>query len=196
LCSASASHICIDEMRASACEDAGGRSMHEVVVRHGTHADAAAIHALYAEVARTPGDLAREFDEVTPAYVEDFTKRSLADGILVVAELADIPGLAAELHAYRNGLRNFSHVLGSLTVAVHPSAQGHGIGRRPFDHLIAEVRSTRPGITRIELIAQESNQRAIGLYESIGFRREGRFEGGIRHPAGGLEADIPMAWLC
>jgi putative acetyltransferase len=47
----------------------------------------------------------------------------------------------------------------------------------------------------VELIARESNARAIGLYESLGFRREGRLEGRVRRPDGVVEADIPMAWV-
>ena len=169
--------------------------MGAVVVRRGVRADTAAIHALYTDVARIPGGLAREPDEITQSYIEEFVAHSLADGLLFVAELAGMQGLAGELHAYRNGLRKFSHVLGSLTIAVHPLAQGRGIGRRLFDQLLSDVRSDRPEISRIELAAQESNQRAIALYESVGFRREGRFERGIRGPAGDAEADIPMSWL-
>jgi putative acetyltransferase len=94
----------------------------------------------------------------------------------------------------RHGLRNFSPVLGSLSVAAHPLAQGLGVGRRLFDRLLSDVRSTQSDITSIERVSQENNQRAIALYESVGFRREGRFEGDIRSPAGGVEADIPTAW--
>jgi putative acetyltransferase len=86
-------------------------------------------------------------------------------------------------------------VLGNLTVAVSPAAQGRGIGRRLFERLLTEVRLHWPHIQRVELVTQESNQRAQRLYESLGFVREGRMERRIRSPHGGVEADIPMAWL-
>ncbi|MEO8672759.1 MAG: N-acetyltransferase [Tahibacter sp.] len=152
--------------------------MPDIVIRTGTLADRGAVQALYRDVAATRGGLARHVDEITEGYVRDFVEHSLADGIFLIAERATPRALVGELHAYRNGLRNFSHVLGNLTVAVHPSAQGLGIGRRLFGMLLEQVHTHHPEIGRIELVAQESNVRAIALYESLGFRREGRFEAG------------------
>lgn len=166
-----------------------------VSIRAGRASDAAAIRKLLVTVASSDGNLARAADEMTEEYVDDFVSASLADGVLLVAELAGISGIAGELHAYRNGIRRFAHVLGGLTVAVHPEAQGRGIGRRLFEVLLDDVRRNRPMIERIELITSESNVRARKLYESLGFRQQGRFERGILSPRGELEADIPMAWL-
>jgi ribosomal protein S18 acetylase RimI-like enzyme len=164
-------------------------------IRTGRPSDAGAIRDLYIAVAQSSGNLARSADEITDDYVSTFVTRSLADGILLVAEIPELPGIAGELHAYRNGLKRFSHVLGGLTVAVHPEAQGRGIGRRLFESMLAEVQAERPLINRIELITSESNVRARKLYESLGFRAEGRFEGAILSPQGVVESDIPMAWL-
>ena len=164
-------------------------------IRAGRSEDAPAIRALYQAVGATPGGIARSPDEVTPEYVDGFVTQSLARGVILVAELEGMPGLAAELHAYRSELRIFSHVLGELTVAVHPAAQGQGLGRQLFDALLELVRRDHPGITRVELITSESNHRALRLYEGVGFRREGRLAGRIRNPDGTLDADIPLAWF-
>jgi len=164
-------------------------------LRHGRREDASAIRQLYKAVAATPGGIARAPAEVTTDYVNDFVSHSLDRGILIVAELPGLSGLAGELHTYRSDLRVFNHVLGDLTVAVHPAAQGQGIGRALFVRLLEAVTRDHADVTRVELITYESNVRALKLYESLGFRREGRLEGRIRSPAGGLEADIPMAWL-
>jgi ribosomal protein S18 acetylase RimI-like enzyme len=166
-----------------------------VTIRAGRSSDTDAIQELYQTVARVSGGLAHDPDEISAAYIRGFVDRSLADGVLLVAEVAGRPGLAGELHTYTNGLRRFNHVLSSLTVAVHPETQGRGIGRRLFEALLAEVRVHRPAITRIELFTQESNTRAQQLYRSVGFRHQGRFEEGIRNANGGLETDLPMAWL-
>jgi len=163
-------------------------------LRPGRREDAPAIQLLYQTVAATPGGIARDPGEVTSDYVDEFVSWSLERGLLLVAELPGLVGLAAELHAYRSELRVFAHVLGDLTVAVHPNAQGRGIGRQLFTRLLDEVANNHSDITRVELVTQESNVRALQLYESVGFRREGRLEGRIRGPTGGVEADIPMAW--
>lgn len=165
-----------------------------VSLRPGRREDAPAIQLLYQAVAATPGGIARTPAEVTRDYVDGFVSRSLQRGFLIVAEIPGLPGLAAELHAYRSELQVFAHVLGDLTVAVHPKAQGQGLGRRLFTQLLDEVARDHPDILRVELVAQESNFRALQLYESVGFHREGRLEGRIRNAGGDVEADIPMAW--
>ncbi|MGH7678086.1 MAG: GNAT family N-acetyltransferase [Gemmatimonadaceae bacterium] len=164
-------------------------------VRAGRGEDAPAIRALYQAVGATPGGIARRPDEVTTDYVNDFVAHSLARGIIIVAEFPDSTRLAAELHAYRSDLQVLKHVMGDLTIAVHPDAQGQGLGRRMFVELLDEVKSKHPDVTRVELITQESNTRAQRLYESVGFRREGWLPGRIVGPSGQKEADIPMAWL-
>jgi len=105
-----------------------------------------------------------------------------------------LPGVAGELHAYRSELRIFRHVLGELTVAVHPLAQGQGIGRKLFERLLDVVTREHPDILRVELITQETNHRALHLYEGVGFVREGRLAGRIMDHDGRLDADIPLAW--
>ena len=164
-------------------------------LRHGRRDDIPAILALYRTVAATPGGIARAPGEVTSEYVERFVSESLDRGIILVAELEGLPGLAGEVHAYRSELGIFRHVLGELTVAVHPAAQGRGIGRKLFERLLDLVTREHPDITRVELITQETNQRALRLYEGVGFMREGRLAGRICGPDGKLDADIPLAWL-
>src|SRR5688572_23211388 len=164
------------------------------ILRPATLADADAIFELYCAVAALPGGLAREKDEITGDYVRHFLRHALEDGLCLVAEGAG-PGLVGEIHAYSRGIRAFGHVLGDLTVAVHPQVQGRGIGRALFERLKHEIDARFPHIARVELIARESNAHALRLYESLGFRREGRFEARVRSVGGGLEADIPMAWI-
>jgi putative acetyltransferase len=164
-------------------------------IRTGRAEDTLAIRALYQAVAATPGGIARSPAEVTLEYVDGFVSRSLSRGVILVAEQDGVPGLAAELHTYRSELRIFNHVLGELTVAVHPAAQGQGLGRQLFVRLLDIVTREHPDVSRVELITQESNHRALRLYEGLGFRREGWLEGRIRNPDGTLDADIPLAWL-
>jgi ribosomal protein S18 acetylase RimI-like enzyme len=50
-------------------------------------------------------------------------------------------------------------------------------------------------ILRVELIARESNDKAIQFYKSMGFEIEGCFRNRIDGNLGCLENDIPMGWL-
>lgn len=155
--------------------------------------DAPAVLELYRQVAAIPGGLARLVDEVTPDYIAHALTRAAQGGLGLVARRG--PVVVAEIHAATSPLGCFAHVLGDLTIAVHPDTQGEGIGATLFGRFMAIVESEMPHIHRVELIARESNRGAIRLYERLGFRAEGRMEQRIRNPDGTLEADIPMAWI-
>ena len=164
-------------------------------IRPGRASDATAIRELYRAVAAVPGGIARSPDEITADYVEHFVSASLDRGIIVVTEFPGSKRLAGEIHAYRSDVAAFRHVLGDLTIAVHPDAQGQGIGRRMFTQLLDEVRRDHHDVTRVELVTAESNIRAQRLYESLGFQREGRMERRYRTGEDRYETDIPMALL-
>uniref|UniRef100_A0A366I5L0 [Ribosomal protein bS18]-alanine N-acetyltransferase n=1 Tax=Brenneria salicis ATCC 15712 = DSM 30166 TaxID=714314 RepID=A0A366I5L0_9GAMM len=54
-----------------------------------------------------------------------------------------------------------------FNIAVHPDFQRQGFGRTLLDHLIQEME--KRGILTLWLEVRASNQRAIALYESLGF---------------------------
>ncbi len=57
---------------------------------------------------------------------------------------------------------------GEITnVAVAPGEQGAGIGRRMMEYLLAQAQDA--GISRVVLEVRVSNERAIHLYEGLGF---------------------------
>ena len=165
----------------------------EISIRRSTPSDIEGIVALYQATGTAGGGLARSPDEVSRDFVSGFLHKALNGGVALVA--VDTSGLIlGEIHASPLGPRSFAHVLGDLTIAVHPSWQGRGVGRRVFAELLEIVRSEMPHILRVELVTQESNQRALSMYESLGFNREGRMKNRIRARDGSLDADIPMAW--
>ena len=165
-----------------------------IAVRQTQPDDVDAVLGLYRAVARTPGGLARLEPEIGRDVIESFVTRSIDGGAGLVA-VTDTNDVVGEIHALSPGIFCFAHVLTELTIAVNPDAQSRGIGRRLFESLMAEVSQRRPDITRVELIARESNRRALHFYESLGFVREGNLEQRIRNPDGSLESDVPMAWL-
>jgi len=166
--------------------------MNDFSVSNAALEDASAIRDLYRAVAANEGGLARTADEISLEYVENFVSKAVASGIIVVARKGG--KIIGEIHAYALEPKVFAHVLSELTIAVHPDFQGFGVGKALFTELMRQVSETRPDILRVELIARESNAKAIEFYKKLGFRVEGRMTNRIRSVGGGFEADIPMAW--
>lgn len=165
-----------------------------MIINSASVGNASAITELYRAVAAIEGGLARTAEEISEEYVHHFLSKSLESGFCLVA-LENYEGpVIGEIHCYALGPRVFAHVLGELTIAVHPVHQGLGAGKALFTELLRRVEQERPDILRVELIARESNSKAIEFYQKLGFKIEGRLEKRIRSVGGGFEADIPMAW--
>lgn len=164
-------------------------------IRTATPEDLLKIKQLYKAVAQQEGGIARLEHEITDDWVGDLLKKSLASGLILVAEHPeDREKLVAEMHAYNPGPGVFNHVFSDLTVVVHPAFQGKKVGRTIFTIFLEEVGLNKPGIGRVELMVRESNQKAIRFYQSFGFQIEGRLEMRIKTPDNNYEADIPMGW--
>lgn len=163
-------------------------------IRVAEEEDLAGVLALYRAVAERPGGLARLAAEIDEDYVGSFMRHARCRGLELLA-VDDAGAVVGEIHAARPGIYCFSHVLNDLTIAVHPDCQGTGVGRRLFAAFMDRVVRDMPDILRVELIARESNARAIGFYESLGFAAEGRLRGRIRTVDGRFEDDVVMGWL-
>lgn len=107
---------------------------------------------------------------------------SLAPGkpdLVLVAERPDAQGVPqvvgnAGLHPVGAALRR-RHAMG-LGIAVHPEAQGQGVGRALMQAL-CDWADDWGQVLRIELTVYVDNARAIALYQQFGFRQEGRHVG-------------------
>lgn len=153
------------------------------------------IKLLYQHVARQGSGLARLEHEITDEYINNFLQKSFERGIIIVAEHPENEEiLIGEIHGYTPGIEVFNHVIADLTIAVHPDFQGKKIGRTIFTIFLEEIGLNRHDIGRVELVVRESNQKAIQLNQSLGFRIDGRFEMRIKTPEKTYEADIPMSW--
>jgi ribosomal protein S18 acetylase RimI-like enzyme len=150
---------------------------------------------LYKAVAQVEGGIARLEHEITEEYVRHFITESVASGLIIVAEHPENPDeLIGEIHGYKSGPFVFAHVLGDVTLAIHPEHQGQKIGRTIMTIFLEEIGNNRTDIGKVELVTREGNARALSLYQSLGFRIEGRLEMRIRTPERNYEADIPMGW--
>lgn len=158
-------------------------------IRKGTIGDAEKVYKLYKKVSQREGGIARFEDEVTREYIKGFIKNALDDGVFIVAEKdGDIVG---EIHGYKIGIRVFEHILSNITIVVSPDFCGRGIGKKIFLKFIEEGKELE-GISRMELIARESNEKALKFYESLGFEVEGKMRQRIKNSKGEFEADIMM----
>jgi len=165
-------------------------------IRKSTIEDCSQIFELYQSVSKTEGGLARTQSEITKEYIEGFTVKALERGIQYVAIDQSQEGrIVGEIHCYKLEPKVFDHILSELTIAIDPEYQSRGLGKKLFQSLLSYISEERKDILRLELIARESNQKAIRLYEKLGFVAEGRFERRIRSTDLSFEADIPMAWL-
>jgi ribosomal protein S18 acetylase RimI-like enzyme len=171
--------------------------MNAVITRKATQKDVAQILELYQKVSLEVGGLARTFDEISKSYVENFTQKSIHNGVQWVIEDTKDQQIIAEIHCYQLEPKVFSHILSELTIAVAPQYQGKGLGKIIFQALLEEIFLQRRDILRVELIARESNTRAIEFYQKLGFVIEGRFERRIQsqqiNHKQPFEADLPMA---
>lgn len=86
-----------------------------------------------------------------------------------------------------------------MSVEVHPSAQGLGVGRRLFERALAWATLTRshdqPRVERLELYVRADNVRARRLYESLGFEVEGVRRRFVRLGDGRYIDDLVMGRL-
>ena len=124
--------------------------------------DTPKVLSLYRGVAEQSGGLARLPFEITSHYVENFLKATVSRGLGFVA-VDNNDNIVGEIHSYSPEIFCFSHVFTDLTIAVHPRFQGSGIGRALFEQFLSMVASERTHISRLELIARESNERALAF---------------------------------
>lgn len=164
--------------------------------RLATENDLESVYDVYEQVARIKGGFARSPEEITLDYVRSFMEEVRAkEGVQMVAVHEVSNRVVGEIHCFKIGLEVFEHLLSHLTMAVHPKFQGRGIGKILFSKLLEFVSLNRKDVMRIELIARESNVKAIEMYKKLGFREEGRMENRIKSSVGTFEDDIPMAWM-
>jgi ribosomal protein S18 acetylase RimI-like enzyme len=100
--------------------------------------------------------------------IEGFIKESVSsDAVQFMAvESGRVVGWADVFPSWAHAI---AHV-GSLGMGVLPEYRGQGIGRRLLEACIAKA--WVKGLTRIELEVRADNERAIRLYESVGFTQE------------------------
>ena len=167
-----------------------------LIIRQANLKDFQGIYSLYKKVAERTIGLARSDEEITTLYIQDFMKHATETGVeLIIENPENKEEIIAEIHCYKLKPKVFSHILSELTIVVDPDFHGKGIGKSIFKHLLELIKKHRKDILRVELIARESNNKAIEFYKKIGFNVEGRLENRVKNNYNNFEADIIMAWF-
>jgi ribosomal protein S18 acetylase RimI-like enzyme len=157
--------------------------------------DTEAVFELLKTIASKPNGFVRLEEEMSPAFIEKTLKRAEHGGLAMGAIERGSGRFLGVITSRKLALKAFEHILSSVTIGVHPDFQKKGVGRRLFVDFLEHVTMQREDILRVELIARDSNERMIEFYESMGFKREGRFEKRVRNSDGTFEADVPMGWI-
>lgn len=123
-----------------------------------------------------PADLAILQAIETASFTQDrLSPRAMARHLR--SETADVllATLGSEPAGYALLLYRSTSTLARLySIATSPAARGRGVGRRLMDAL--ERAAKKRGCDRLRLEVREKNRPAIALYESLGYRRIGRYE--------------------
>ena len=138
-----------------------------VRVRPMTADDSDAMHALMTEPSVVWGTLQ------TPLQSVDHWRRILSgnDSNRDVTACVEVDGVySGNISLISARVSGRTHVR-ALGMSVRPEYQGMGLGGVLVDHVLA--RAPELGIVRVELEVYPDNERAVRLYESRGFTREG-----------------------
>jgi L-phenylalanine/L-methionine N-acetyltransferase len=145
--------------------------MSAITVRRARVSDAAAYARIMSHPEVMPQLLQLPFndEEMWKARLADFLSPGKAD-LSLVAELdGEVVGNAG-LHPAGPALRR-RHAMG-LGMAVHPQAQGRGVGSALMQAL-CDYADRWAQVLRLELTVYTDNERAIALYRKFGFEHEG-----------------------
>jgi RimJ/RimL family protein N-acetyltransferase len=119
-----------------------------------------------------PGELAITAEEQA-AFLR--TQGRAGSGLMLKAV---VEGRIVGLVSIRQSPRSHVRHVGELGLSVLRAFSGAGLGRALCERAIAAAAALE--ITRIELKVREDNDRAIRLYESLGFVHEGRLRHAFR----------------
>ncbi len=136
-----------------------------MIIRRATAEDLTQIYAIYMHEEVVPY---LGYDPMPLAQFEPIYRQLLASEIFDVCEVDG--QVVAFCKAIRHEGRSH-HVALIGPLAVRPDAKGRGIARLMMENIIATMKAN--GVSRIELMAERDNPRAIAFYEKLGFEHEG-----------------------
>ena len=113
------------------------------------------------------------------------------EGTTVVAQSENGDWLGVVTLEREQGREKRRHIAWVLRMYVAASSAGNGVGRALLRAAIARAREL-PGVTKVNLTVAAENPRAVGLYESEGFRTFAREEDAFRDPTPRTELTMTL----
>lgn len=139
--------------------------------------DAAAYNAFFSQGAAAHPDTLRISPEDIAAA--PFRTAPTADGTTFVAKDAGGLWLGVVTIEREAGRQKRRHIAWIVRMYVAASGAGRGVGRKLLHAALQRAREL-PGVQKVNLTVAAHNARAVGLYESVGFRSFGREEDAFR----------------
>ncbi|WP_332733907.1 GNAT family N-acetyltransferase [Flavihumibacter sp.] len=135
------------------------------MLRHAKYEDLQFVFGLYMHPDINPYLL---YEQMSLAAFQSVYDALMLKNIVFIYEVEGTAiGMCKLVHQeYRN-----DHIVYLGGVAIHPDQMGKGHGRKMLEEIIALC--DRNGIRRIELSTAVTNEKAIRLYEGVGFEKEG-----------------------
>lgn len=165
---------------------------HEILLRSAKTEDAQILIDYLRTVCGETRFLMKESDEVNLTVEQEisFIERHnrASDSLLI---LAFFDGEYAGNCSFDGGgeSRRNAHRAG-IGIALYQKYTGHGIGRILMDRMIKYAKKL--GYEQMELTVVQGNERAIGLYKSVGFEECGRIPDANKYDDGTYADDIFM----
>ncbi|MES1184664.1 MAG: GNAT family N-acetyltransferase [Myxococcales bacterium] len=150
----------------------------DIVLRALTAEDAPRYHEFLLQGVRTHPDTLR----ISPADMAaaPFKTEHGTEGTTFVAERAG-QWLGVVTLEREQGREKRRHIAWVLRMYVAQNSAGAGVGRRLLQAALARA-GELPGVAKVNLTVAAHNARAVGLYESEGFRAIAREEDAFRDP--------------
>lgn len=163
-----------------------------MIIRTVAKSDREDIAEIYQAVAGSVEGISRRPHEITDTYVYSLLNKKPADIVFLVA-VEKNGKIVGAIHAVKNGLQMYSHILSELTVLVKPEYQSKGVGRQLAFAFLEHVFSKRPDVMRVEMEVIHVLAR-VKIYEAVGFMKEGETKNRIRNADGTFSNSVLMAW--
>lgn len=149
--------------------------MESYIIREATPDDAAAVIIHNDLIANEPhnGIIRGPGESMTLEEEQIYLKNSLAsdNSILLIAITPE--GEVIGVCGFQGGKRRAVRHQGGIGISVNIEWRNKGVGTALMQHLIDWAKGTGI-ITRMELTVMAHNERAIHVYEKLGFKLEGR----------------------